>query len=84
MGGAYVSAHDVDIKEVIKWIRDNKRIPEFKGISTETYAQVFERYINQGMEIVCIVANSRRISSYDCACYASTRFPDAKHTSNRF
>ena len=75
--GSYISSDNADIESVIRWIRENKKAPSFKGISTETYAETFEKYIKQGMEILCITASSGRISNYDTACHASTRFPSA-------
>ena len=75
--GPYVSSDEVDTQDVINWIRENKKIPSFKGISTETYARTFEKYINEGMEILYITKSRGRISNYDTACHASTRFPAA-------
>lgn len=74
----YVSVSDITVTETIDWMFKNKKSPKFKGISSNTYAEVFEKHIKQGREIVCITAGSNLLSNYDCACLASTRFPDAK------
>ncbi len=76
-GGSYMSSDDADIEGVIQWIRENKKIPNFKGVSTDTYVETFEKYVKEGMEVLCITASSDRISNYDTACHASTRFPSA-------
>ena len=73
----YISAHDLKLENMVQWIKDNKTTPEIKGISTEIYVKTFEKYVNQGMEIICITAGSGIVSNYDTACHASTRFPGA-------
>ncbi len=73
----YISASDLGLDYMVKWIRENKVTPTIKGISTETYVKTFERYVKKGMEIVCITAGSGIVSNYDTACHASTRFPEA-------
>jgi DegV family protein with EDD domain len=70
----YMSVNDVSVSETIDWILKNEKQPKFKGVNSEVYAQAFEESLNQGREIVC----SKLLSNYDCACHASTRFPDAK------
>jgi len=77
LGGAYVMSDELEVEKTFNWISENKKIPEFKGISTNTFVEIFEKYIKQGMEIIYISSGSKSISNYDCACHASTRFPNA-------
>ena len=78
INGNFVPAFELDINEMMSWIRQKKKTPDIKGVSTDTYREAFGRYINQGMEIVCITAGSLTVSNYSSACHASTSFPDAK------
>lgn len=77
LGGDYTMSNELDVQETFNWIVANKKIPDFKGISTNTFVEVFEKYIKQGMEIVFVSTGSKSISNYDCACHATTRFPNA-------
>jgi len=77
IGETYVSAKNLDVNEMVSWIKDNKSTPAIKGVSTEAYTKAFEKHINKGMEIICFTAGSTIVSNYDCACHASTRFPNA-------
>lgn len=77
LGGSFVMSDQLEVEETFNWITENKKSPEFKGISTNTFVEVFEKYIKQGMEIIFISSGSKSISNYDTACHATTRFPDA-------
>lgn len=77
LGGPFVMSDQLEVEETFNWITENKKSPEFKGISTNTFVEVFEKYIKQGMEIIFISSGSKTISNYDTACHATTRFPDA-------
>ena len=75
--GKHMSTYDISIKDMVNLIEELKKTPEFRGVSGEQYTEVFKKYVNRGDDIVCITAGSMAISNYDCACYASTNFPDA-------
>lgn len=77
LGGDYQRVSDLNVPDTVEWILQNKMAPKFKGVGPEYYAEIFEKYINQDMEIVCITSGSKIISNYDCACHASTQFPNA-------
>ncbi|MEX1376684.1 MAG: DegV family protein [Eubacteriales bacterium] len=77
MDGKRMMASDISVLEMVEWIEKNKKVPEFSGVSGDQYAEAFQRYVNEGNDIVCITAGSSAISNYDCACYASTKFPDS-------
>lgn len=76
MDGETRNASDIPIKELVEWIEANKKLPSFKGVSCDEYEKAYHKYINQGYEIVCLTAGSKAISNFDCALYASTKFPD--------
>ncbi|MEX1378397.1 MAG: DegV family protein [Eubacteriales bacterium] len=78
LDGDYQRVYDLNVSDTVEWILQNKKSPKFKGVGPEYFAEIFEKYINQEMEIVCITAGSKIISNYDCACHASTQFPNAK------
>lgn len=75
--GKHMPTTDISIEEMVEWIEESKKIPEFRGVSGEQYEKIFGKYVNQGGDIVCITAGSMAISNYDSACYASTKFSDA-------
>ncbi|MEX1376706.1 MAG: DegV family protein [Eubacteriales bacterium] len=75
--GTFISAYELDVDVMMNKIREKKKTPEIKGVSTDTYTEVFRRYVNEGMEIVCITAGDMTVSNYASACHASTSFPDA-------
>lgn len=77
LGGSFVMSDQLETEETFNWITENKKTPEFKGVRTNAFVEVFEKYIKQGLEIVFISTGSKTISNYDSACHASTRFPDA-------
>lgn len=77
MDGVTRKASDIPIKELVEWIEENKKLPDFKGVGTEEYAEAFQKYTEAGYEIVCLTAGSKAISNFDCALYASTRFPNS-------
>jgi len=77
-GSGYSPVSEVDIAETIAWMEENKKRPEFRGVSSEDYAKAFEKYLAEGMEIVCIASDGASISNYDNACHASTLFPNAR------
>ena len=74
--GVYKPSDKVNVAETVKWIEQNKKLPDFKGIDSNQYEDVFKKYIDKGMEIVCITGSASLISNYDCACHASTRLPN--------
>jgi len=76
--GKYIPTTDISVEEMVKLIQSTKKIPDFKGVSIEKYEEAFKKYAAQGDDIVCVTAGSIAISNYDCACYAATKFPDAK------
>ena len=72
IGEEYISANALDISTMINWIRQNQRTPELRGVSVETYKKVFQKYTDQGMEVVCFTAGNMTVSNYSCAMHAST------------
>lgn len=70
-------ADELDVSNTVEWMEKNKKAPGFKGIDTETFIGIFEKFINQGMEIIYLSSGSSTISNYDSACHASTHFPNA-------
>ena len=50
-GSGYSPVSEVDIAETIAWMEENKKRPEFRGVSSEDYAKAFEKYLAEGMEI---------------------------------
>jgi len=75
IGGNYISEFDLTLDGLVNWIRENKRTPELRGISVETYRAVFEKYVSQGMEVVCFTTGNLTVSNYSCALHASTLVP---------
>ncbi|MEX1376707.1 MAG: DegV family protein [Eubacteriales bacterium] len=77
LDGEFIPDDKIKVTETIEWIEKNKKRPLFKGVSTEAYEKAFGEYISQGYDIICITAGSKSISNYDCACHASTMYPNS-------
>ncbi len=77
LGSGVFAANKLKVIDTIDWIEKNKKAPEFKGIDTNTFIKIFQKYINEDMEIIYLSTGSSTISNYDSACHASTHFPNA-------
>ncbi|MBN2879273.1 MAG: DegV family protein [Clostridia bacterium] len=77
VGSHFESAYDVPVSESVKWIEYHRKRIEYKGVGDDVYTRVFEKYVSQGMGIICITGGSAGISNYACASHAATNFPGA-------
>lgn len=78
LDGNISATDELSVSQMVEWIETNKQAPNFKGIKTSTFHEVFEKYLSEGMEIVFISSGSGSLSNFDSACHASTHFPGSR------
>ena len=66
LGESYIHSKDLEVQELVTYMNKRQVSPEIRGVNTEVYAKVFDKYIKQGMEIICITAGDTFVSNYSC------------------
>lgn len=51
--------------EIYRWADENKAVPKTAACNQEYVKQVFEKYLEQGMEIICFSISSQMSSTYN-------------------
>ncbi|MBP9995841.1 MAG: DegV family protein [Lachnospiraceae bacterium] len=61
----YCDGVDITPTQIIKWSDDNDTTPKTSAISIDETAKVFEKYVNEGMEIVAFAISSSMSTTYN-------------------
>ncbi len=61
----YCDGVDITPMQIIKWSDDNDTTPKTSAISIDETAKVFEKYVNEGMEIVAFAISSSMSTTYN-------------------